>query len=155
MITKDNGELGVSLELTANFIADVTLIYTKADKSNSCLKAEVDNKLTVVDDLIRNNYYYKGKINNSFALSADLSSQANLTRNHTNAITTINTTLNNKSDKSDSYTRAEIIGFIDSYHTFNGSFLKITDPSSNKFRISVNPATINIFDLLKTNEIKV
>ena len=35
MITKDNGELGVSLELTAKLIADVTLIYNKSDKSTS------------------------------------------------------------------------------------------------------------------------
>ena len=33
--------------------------------------------------------------------------------------------------------------------------MKITDPSSNKFRISLNPDTINIFTFLKTNEIKV
>ena len=55
MLTQANGELGVSLELTPNFIADVNLIYTKADKSTSYLKAEVDNKITVVDNLIRNN----------------------------------------------------------------------------------------------------
>ena len=54
-------------------------------------------------------------------------------------ITTINNSLNNKSDKSNSYTRAEIIGFIESYYTFNGSFLKITDPETGKFRISLNP----------------
>ena len=75
--------------------------------------------------------------------------------NNTNASTPITTTLDNNSDKSDSYTRAEIIGFIDSYYTFNGSFLKITDPSSNKFIISLNPDTINVFTLLKTDEIKV
>ena len=88
-------------------------------------------------------------------MNADLNSQATLITNNTSAITTINNTLNNKSDKSDSYTRAEIIGFINSYYTFNGSFLKITDPSTGKFRVSLNPATINVFTLVKTNEIKV
>ena len=84
-----------------------------------------------------------------------MSSQATLITNNTNDITTINNTLTNNSDKSDSYTRAEIIGFINSYYTCNGSFLKITDPSTGTFRISLNPATINVFTLVKSNEIKV
>ena len=70
-------------------------------------------------------------------------------------ITTINNALNNKSDKSDSHTRAEILGFINSYYTFNGSFSKVTDPATSKFIISLNPATINVFTLVKTNESKV
>ena len=68
-------------------------------------------------------------------MNADLNSQATLITNNTNAITSIITTLDNKSNKSDSYTRAEIISLIDSYYTFNGSFLKITDPATSKFRI--------------------
>ena len=72
----------------------------------------------------------------------------------TSDIITIIAALNNKYNKSDNSNKAEIISLIESYYTFNGSFLKITDPSTSKFRISLNPTTINVFTLVKTNEIK-
>ena len=46
--------------------------------------------------------------------------------------------LNSKVDKSDTYTRAEIITFIETQYTFNGSFIKIVDPATGEVRISLN-----------------
>ena len=69
-------------------------------------------------------------------MHADLNTQATLITNNTNAITEINTTLNNKADKFNSYTRAEIIPFIETQYTFNGPSKKIVDPVTGKFRIS-------------------
>ena len=41
---------GVSLELTPHLIADVTLVYNKADKATTYLKTEVDTKIDVVNN---------------------------------------------------------------------------------------------------------
>ena len=46
--------------------------------------------------------------------------------------------MNNKADKSNSYTKTEIRAFIETQYTFNGSFLKNVDPVTGKFRISLN-----------------
>ena len=74
--------------------------------------------------LYKPNYFTKSQSNYAFALNADLNTQATLITNNTNAITEVNTTLNNQSDKSNSYTKAEIISFIETQYTFNGSFFK-------------------------------
>ena len=95
MIIQDNGKLGISLELTSDFIDAVNTINTKAEQISSCLKSEVDNKFSIVNDLIQTNYFTNTQLNYSFALNADLNTQATLITNNTNAITEINTTLNN------------------------------------------------------------
>ena len=94
MIIQDHGNLGISLELTSDFIDAVNTINNKAEKSY-CLKSEVDNNFTIVNDLIQTNYFTNTQLNYSFALNADLNTQATLITNNTNAITEINTTLNN------------------------------------------------------------
>ena len=45
IIINHNGDLGISLELTSEFIGSVN---TKADKLTSYSKSEVDNKFTIV-----------------------------------------------------------------------------------------------------------
>ena len=131
-----NVTLGISLELTSDFIDAANTIHTKADKLTSYLKSEVDNKYDIVNDLIQKRYFTKTHLTYSFALNADLNTQATLITNNTNAIAELNTTLNNKADKSNSYTRAEIISFIETQYTFNGPSKKIVDPVTGKFRIS-------------------
>ena len=46
--------------------------------------------------------------------------------------------LDTEADKSNSYTRAELITFIETQYTVNGSFIKIVDPANGKFRINLN-----------------
>ena len=46
--------------------------------------------------------------------------------------------LDTEADKSNSYTRAEPITFIEIHYTVNGSFIKIVDPANGKFRINLN-----------------
>ena len=50
----------------------------------------------------------------------------------------VDTGLNLKAGKYNSYTRAEITTFIEPQYSFNGSFVKIVDPTTGKFRISLN-----------------
>ena len=50
----------------------------------------------------------------------------------------VDTVLNLKADTSYSYTRAEIVTFIETQNTFNGSFITIVDPANGKIRISLN-----------------
>ena len=78
MIIQDNVHLGISLESASDFIDDVDTINNKADTLTSYLKSEVDNKVTIVNDLTQNNCFTKAQLNYSIALNADLNTQASL-----------------------------------------------------------------------------
>ena len=94
LIIRYNGEFGIYLELTSDFVDAVNTLTTKADKLTSYLKSEVDNKFAIVNDLIINNHFTKSQSTYSLALNADLNTQVTLMTNTTNAISEINTKLN-------------------------------------------------------------
>ena len=94
LIIRDNGELGIYLELTSDFVDAVNTLTAKADTLTYYLKSEVDNKFASVNDLIINNYFTKSQSTYSLALNADLNTQVTLMTNNTNATSEINTKLN-------------------------------------------------------------
>ena len=72
------------------FYYNFLLTNLKCSLYNDNFSSKVDTNTI----LIQTNYFTNTQLNYSFALNADLNTQATLITNNTNAITEINTTLN-------------------------------------------------------------